>query len=117
MKVPRPYVLFPVILTSLVLANPVWDNARNDDPWGVPSLLADGGSPMPPIPPRTAVKFVADGGSPMPPIPPRTAVTFIADGGSPMPPIPPRTAVKFVADGGSPMPPVPPRFTSGSYVV
>ena len=73
MKVRRPYVLFPAILTSLVLALPVWGNARSDDPRGAASLLADGGSPMPPIPPRIAVAFIADGGSPMPPIPPRFA--------------------------------------------
>ena len=97
MKVRRPYVLVQVILTSLVLAIPAWDNPGKHDSF-------------------RAASFVADGGSPMPPLPPRAAVTFIADGGSPMPPLPPRAAVTFIAEGGSPMPPLPPRFTSSSYV-
>lgn len=40
------------------------------------TLTANGGGPVPPIPPR-------NGGGPVPPIPPR-------NGGGPVPPIPPR---------------------------
>jgi hypothetical protein len=86
MKVRTSCVLFSVFLTSLVLANPVWDNARNDDPSGAAPFLADGGGPIPPIPPRTGVTLLADGGGPIPPIPPRTGVTLLADGGGPIPP-------------------------------
>lgn len=66
------------------------------------------GTPIPPLPPPTAV-LVADG-TPIPPLPPPTEL-LIADG-TPIPPLPPPTkAAKgfatLVADG-TPIPPLPP---------
>lgn len=83
--------------------------------------VADGGSPVPPVPPppglangfRTPeLMLVADGGSPVPPF-----SQLLYDGGSPVPPVPPPPGVAkgfripglmLAADGGSPVPPVPP---------
>jgi hypothetical protein len=57
-------------------------------------LTADGGRPLPPLPPAKELRFLtADGGRPLPPIPPaRQLGLLIADGGRPLPPSPPLRA-------------------------
>lgn len=73
----------------------------------IPILSADGGRPVPPVPPnpslmapvsRATQTLEADGGRPVPPVPPnpslmapvsRATQTLEADGGRPVPPVPP----------------------------
>ena len=95
----RKSSLFVLVVASVVLMSLASERPRNNQQTRTTRVIADGGSPMPPIPPQS----IADGGSPMPPIPPQ----LITDGGSPMPPIPPQS----ITDGGSPMPPIPPQST------
>jgi hypothetical protein len=78
----------------------------------VTRLMADGTSPVPPVPKR---QLTADGTSPVPPVPQITAndagEVYSADGTSPVPPVPQITANDaggvYSADGTSPVPPVP----------
>jgi hypothetical protein len=50
---------------------------------------------------------VADGGTPVPPVPHfKQHKTFVADGGAPVPPVPPIVPSNLVVDGGAPVPPV-----------
>jgi hypothetical protein len=89
---------------------------------------ADGGGPVPPLPPPSFLDtLTADGGGPVPPLPPPAAASLPslirqsplpADGGGPVPPLPPpNTAASLpstnqqsplLADGGGPVPPLPP---------
>src|SRR5216683_2456462 len=72
--------------------------------------VADGGAPVPPVPPNPHFNgLVADGGAPVPPVPPPIPPSNLtADGGAPVPPVPPKPFPKtLVADGGAPVPPVP----------
>ena len=59
---------------------------------------------------------VADGGGPVPPLPPKSFLnTLSADGGGPVPPLPPVSFLKtLTADGGGPVPPRPPVFPSAN---
>jgi hypothetical protein len=54
----------------------------------------------------------ADGGGPVPPLPPAAfRTTLTADGGGPVPPLPPAAFMTtLTADGGGPVPPLPPQF-------
>lgn len=83
---------------------------------------ADGGRPVPPLPPPAFVNaLTADGGRPVPPLPPPSAARssfiqqspLLADGGGPVPPLPPPALLNtLTADGGGPVPPLPPPFLS-----
>jgi hypothetical protein len=87
--------------------------------------VADGGAPVPPVPPiKKASVLVADGGAPVPPVPTpippgfaKSHYTILADGGAPVPPVPHKPSLKtFVADGGAPVPPVPQIKNSNALV-
>ena len=80
---------------------------------------ADGGGPVPPLPPPSFLNtLTADGGGPVPPLPPPNAASLpsanqqsplLADGGGPVPPLPPPSLLNtLTADGGGPVPPLPP---------
>ncbi len=79
---------------------------------------ADGGGPVPPLPPPSFLNtLTADGGGPVPPLPPPSAALspfiqqspLLADGGGPVPPLPPPSFLNtLTADGGGPVPPLPP---------
>jgi len=75
--------------------------------------VADGGAPVPPLPPTKNWSWrnlIADGGAPVPPLPPwKSHANLLSDGGAPVPPLPPlKTNSNLVADGGAPVPPLPP---------
>ncbi len=82
------------------------------------TLTADGGGPVPPLPPPSLLNtLTADGGGPVPPLPPPSAALspfiqqspLLADGGGPVPPLPPPSFLNtLTADGGGPVPPLPP---------
>ena len=80
---------------------------------------ADGGGPVPPLPPPSFLNtLIADGGGPVPPLPPPNATSLpavdqrsplLADAGGPVPPLPPPSFLNtLTADGGGPVPPLPP---------
>jgi hypothetical protein len=79
-------------------------------------LVADGTSPVPPLPPNQLVNLVADGTSPVPPLPPNQLVNLVADGTSPVPPLPPGQVLNLVADGTSPVPPLPPNALNADFL-
>jgi hypothetical protein len=62
---------------------------------------ADGGKPVPPLPPVSSTgTLTADGGKPVPPLPPVSSTgTLTADGGRPVPPLPP--SIIGVFDSGA----------------
>jgi hypothetical protein len=104
-----------VISVSLFLSNPL-HSARQLESGSMPILRADGGAPVPPVPPKgknivsadAGVEILqADGGAPVPPVPPKgktvvsvgATITYLSDGGMEI----------LQADGGAPVPPVPPK--------
>jgi hypothetical protein len=114
--------VFTLILGLSLTLSPTNQPQHNRQLVGSPSHvhLADGGAPVPPVPPIKQHKtLVADGGAPVPPVPKAPAPVppgiaysdyrMLADGGAPVPPVPPINQPKtLVADGGAPVPPVPP---------
>jgi hypothetical protein len=87
-----------VVALSLPSTNPLQHSQKL---LGNPALTqrADGGGPVPPLPPPDAASLpavnqrsplLADGGGPVPPLPPPSFLNpLIADGGGPVPPLPP----------------------------
>ncbi|SRR6266849_4421394 len=99
-----------VVLTSIVLVAPSvtsTDRPRHDGrAVAVPNQpqVADGGAPVPPVPPiKQPNALVADGGAPVPPVPPPIPNSNLtADGGAPVPPVPHKSFFKtLIADGGA----------------
>jgi len=79
-----------VVALSLPSTNP---SQHSQEPLGTSatSQRADGGGPVPPLPPPSFLNtLTADGGGPVPPLPPPSFLnTLTADGGGPVPPLPP----------------------------
>jgi hypothetical protein len=85
-----------VALLSLCLTNRPLDNPGfKDTP--ARTQRADGGGPVPPLPPYSSTGILtADGGGPVPPLPPHSSTGILtADGGGPVPPLPPSTGDVF----------------------
>ncbi len=87
---------------------------------------ADGGGPVPPLPPPSFLNtLTADGGGPVPPLPPPNAASLpsliqqsllLRDGGGPVPPLPPPSFINtLTADGGGPVPPLPPPSLNADF--
>lgn len=98
------------VLFVVCLAVSVGLASRHLSSLQTPTLSADGGRPVPPVPPNSGVltpisaptqTLEADGGRPVPPVPPNSALmkattcgnqTQWADGGRPVPPVPPSSS-------------------------
>src|SRR6266850_1269002 len=93
-------VFFTVILGLSLTLSPTNQPQHDRQFVGGPSRLqvADGGAPVPPVPPIKQPKtLVADGGAPVPPVPPIRTSNLMADGGAPVPPVPTPPMTAFVA--------------------
>jgi hypothetical protein len=92
-----------LILSSLLLVGasllPSTLGLQNSQGLPGQTQRADGGGPVPPLPPPDAASqpsadlqspLLADGGGPVPPLPPPSFLdTLTVDGGGPVPPLPP----------------------------
>jgi hypothetical protein len=115
-----------VVALSLPLAG-VFQNNQKHLSNSVQTHRADGGGPVPPLPPPAVLNpLIADGGGPVPPLPPPNAASLpsgnrqsplLADGGGPVPPLPPPSLLNtLTADGGGPVPPLPPPSLNAAFL-
>jgi len=82
-----------VLFTSLAISKNRYTTKSRLAPSSPYRQTADGGAPVPPLPPRknwSRTNLTADGGAPVPPLPPaKPNPNLVADGGEPVPPLPP----------------------------
>jgi len=76
------------LATSFVLLKKQHRNKHGLAVDSLNSRTADGGAPVPPLPPwKSHANLLKDGGAPVPPLPPlKTNSNLVSDGGAPLPP-------------------------------